>query len=115
MNNVHLQSITFSYDTVTAVDHVELTVDEGEFFALLGPSGSGKTTLLRLIAGFLQPQSGDITIGDRSLVNVPIYRRNIGFVFQNYALFPHMSVAKNVAFGLENQKLDKERDRPAGR
>ena len=107
MNSVHLRSITFSYDTVTAVDHVELTVNEGEFFALLGPSGSGKTTLLRLIAGFLQPQSGDITIGDRSLVNVPIYRRNIGFVFQNYALFPHMSVAKNVAFGLENQKLAK--------
>ncbi len=107
MNSVHLQSITFSYGETTAVDRVELTVDEGEFFALLGPSGSGKTTLLRLIAGFLQPQSGDITIGDRSLVNVPIYRRNIGFVFQNYALFPHMSVAKNVAFGLENQKLVK--------
>ena len=107
MNSVHLRSITFSYDETTAIDHVELTVDEGEFFALLGPSGSGKTTLLRLIAGFLQPQSGDITIGDRSLVNVPIYRRNIGFVFQNYALFPHMSVAKNVAFGLENQKLAK--------
>jgi spermidine/putrescine ABC transporter ATP-binding subunit len=107
MNNVHLQSITFSYDDVIAVDHVELTVHEGEFFALLGPSGSGKTTLLRLIAGFLQPQEGDVTVGDRSLVNVPIYRRNIGFVFQKYALFPHMSVAKNVAFGLENQKLAK--------
>ncbi len=107
MNNVHLQSITFAYDSVTAVDHVELTVNEGEFFALLGPSGSGKTTLLRLIAGFLQPQEGSVMVGDRSLVNVPIYRRNIGFVFQNYALFPHMSVAKNVAFGLENQKLAK--------
>ncbi|HMN27712.1 MAG TPA: ABC transporter ATP-binding protein [Caldilineaceae bacterium] len=107
MNEVLLDQVTFCYNEVIAADAVSLRVEQGEFFALLGPSGSGKTTILRLIAGFLQPQSGSITIGGRNMVGVPPYERNIGFVFQNYALFPHMTIAQNVAFGLESQHLNK--------
>lgn len=105
MNEVMLDHVTFRYGPVVAADDVTLHVKGGEFFALLGPSGSGKTTILRLIAGFIQPQSGTITIGDRAMTGVPIYDRQIGFVFQSYALFPHMTVAQNVAFGLESQRL----------
>lgn len=103
MNDVLLDQVTFRYGEVVAADSVSLHVQPGEFFALLGPSGSGKTTILRLIAGFLEPQSGSITIGGRNMVGVPVFDRHIGFVFQNYALFPHMTVAQNVAFGLESR------------
>jgi spermidine/putrescine ABC transporter ATP-binding subunit len=105
MNDVLLDHVTFRYGDVVAADNVSLHVQPGEFFALLGPSGSGKTTILRLIAGFLQLQSGAITIGGRNMVGAPPYDRNIGFVFQNYALFPHMTVAQNVAFGLESRHV----------
>jgi spermidine/putrescine ABC transporter ATP-binding subunit len=105
MNEVHLTNVTFRYREVVAADDVTLHVQPGEFFALLGPSGSGKTTVLRLIAGFLQPQHGSIIIGGRDMTGVPTYDRAIGFVFQNYALFPHMSVAQNIAFGLESRRL----------
>lgn len=105
MNDVLLDHVTFRYRDVIAADNVSLHVRPGEFFALLGPSGSGKTTILRLIAGFLEPQSGAITIGGRNMVGVPPYDRHIGFVFQNYALFPHMTVAQNVAFGLESRRV----------
>lgn len=105
MNEVQLEQVDFRYGDVMAADAVTLYVQPGEFFALLGPSGSGKTTILRLIAGFLEPAHGSIVIGGRDMTGTPPYERNIGFVFQNYALFPHMTVAQNVAFGLESQRL----------
>ena len=85
----------------TVVDAIHLTIENGEFFTLLGPSGCGKSTILRIIAGFEEPSGGRIWFDRRDVTNLPPNRRKIGFVFQNYALFPHMSVAKNVAFGLE--------------
>ena len=85
---------------VVAVDQVDLTVDAGEFFSLLGPSGCGKTTTLRMIAGFEVPDEGAIRVGDRDLTHVPVHHRGMGMVFQSYALFPHRTVAENVAFGL---------------
>ncbi len=85
---------------VTALDRVELTVSRGEFFSLLGPSGCGKTTLLRLIAGLEQPDAGVLELGGRDALPIPAHRRPVNTVFQNYALFPHLSVADNVAFGL---------------
>ncbi len=81
------------FGAVTAVDRVDLTVADGELFTLLGPSGCGKTTLLRLLAGFYQPDAGHIRFGDRVVSGLPPYERNIGMVFQNYALWPHMTVA----------------------
>ena len=88
------------FGSVRAVDAVDIDVGEGEFFAMLGPSGSGKTTCLRLIAGFEQPNSGHIEIFGETAENVPPYRRNVNTVFQDYALFPHLSVLDNVAYGL---------------
>ena len=88
------------FGTVRAVDDVNLDIAEGEFFAMLGPSGSGKTTCLRLIAGFEQPTAGEISIFGFEAQGVPPYRRNVNTVFQDYALFPHMSVLENVAYGL---------------
>ena len=85
----------------TVVDAVDLRIDNGEFFTLLGPSGCGKSTILRMVGGFEEPTSGRILFDDRDVTYDPPNRRGIGFVFQNYALFPHMSVARNVAFGLE--------------
>lgn len=90
---------------VTAVDHADLQVADGELFTLLGPSGCGKTTLLRLIAGFYRPDAGEIVFGDRVVNALPPYARNIGMVFQNYALWPHMTVFANVAYGLRLRKL----------
>lgn len=107
MNEVQLEQVDFRYGDVVAADNVTFQVGPGEFFALLGPSGSGKTTILRLIAGFLAPMRGSIQIGGRDMTGAPPYARNIGFVFQNYALFPHMTVAQNVAFGLEMKKTPK--------
>ena len=89
------------YDAVAALDGVTMTFSDGEFFGLLGPSGSGKTTLLRAIAGFVTLDRGQVLIYGQDVGGVPVHARNIGMMFQNYALFPHMSVAENVAFGLE--------------
>ena len=92
---------------VTAVDAVELEVKPGEFFSLLGPSGCGKTTTLRMIAGFEIPDEGTIRVGGRDLTHVPVHRRDMGLVFQSYALLPHRTVAENVAFGLRMRRVPK--------
>jgi spermidine/putrescine transport system ATP-binding protein len=93
---------------VRAVEHIDLEIAEGEFFSLLGPSGCGKTTTLRMIAGFEEPTSGQILLHGRDMVGVPPYRRDVNMVFQHYALFPHMDVFENVAFGLRRKKLPKD-------
>jgi spermidine/putrescine transport system ATP-binding protein len=92
---------------VRAVEHVDLRIAEGEFFSLLGPSGCGKTTTLRMIAGFEEPTSGQILLHGRDMVGVPPFRRDVNMVFQQYALFPHMDVFENVAFGLRRKRVDK--------
>ena len=97
---VALDSVSRHYDQVKALDGVSLDINEGEFFALLGPSGSGKTTCLRLIAGFDSATAGTISIFGESVDTVPPYRRNVNTVFQDYALFPHLNVIDNVAYGL---------------
>jgi spermidine/putrescine transport system ATP-binding protein len=93
---------------VKAVEHVDLRIAEGEFFSMLGPSGCGKTTTLRMIAGFEEPTSGQILLHGRDMVGVPPFRRDVNMVFQQYALFPHMDVFENVAFGLRRKKVDKD-------
>ncbi len=107
MSDVILQSIVKRYEHMVAVDHVSLTIAEGELVALLGPSGCGKTTTLRMVGGFVPVSEGRIIVGGRDVTGLPPHKRNMGFGFQNYALFPHMSVAQNVAFGLEMRKLPK--------
>jgi putative spermidine/putrescine transport system ATP-binding protein len=97
---VRFEHVSRHFGAVRAVDRVSFEVEDGEFFAMLGPSGSGKTTCLRLIAGFEEPDAGEITIHGRSMARVPPYDRNVNTVFQDYALFPHMSVVDNVAYGL---------------
>ncbi|TNC35678.1 ABC transporter ATP-binding protein [Mumia zhuanghuii] len=104
---VELRHVTRRFGDVTALDDVSLTIAENEFFALLGPSGCGKTTLLRAIAGFEQPDSGEMRLGGEDLVALPPHRRPLNLMFQSYALFPHMSVERNVAYGLEQEKLAK--------
>lgn len=96
------------FGSVKAVNQVDLAIEEGEFFAMLGPSGSGKTTCLRLIAGFERPTGGEIKILDEPIQDIPPYRRNVNTVFQDYALFPHLSVAENVAYALMIRKVDKK-------
>src|SRR5690349_14162890 len=99
------------YGSMVALDRVSITAEEGEFLALLGPSGSGKTTLLRIVAGLDYPDSGSVLFDGRDATRLKIQKRRVGFVFQNYALFRHMTVAKNIAFGLE---VRSGRDRPSG-
>ena len=91
-------------EKLTAVDSTSLKVEKGELVTFLGPSGCGKTTTLRMIAGFERPTSGSITFGGKDMTNVPVNKRGIGFVFQNYALFPHMTIYNNVAYGLKARK-----------
>ena len=104
---VVIENVTKAFGDVVAVDNVSIDIIDGEFFSLLGPSGCGKTTTLRLIAGFEQPTTGQISIMGQPVAGVPAYRRPVNTVFQSYALFPHMTVAKNVAFGLEMAKVEK--------
>jgi spermidine/putrescine ABC transporter ATP-binding subunit len=101
---VELRGVSKSYGEHAALADFSLEVRRGEFLTLLGPSGSGKTTILRLVAGFEQPQSGEIWIEGRNASGLPPYQRNVNTVFQHYALFPHLNVAENVAFGLEQKK-----------
>jgi spermidine/putrescine ABC transporter ATP-binding subunit len=96
-----LSGLTKVYGHTVAVDNVTFRIATGEMVALLGPSGCGKTTTLRMIAGLIEPSNGDIQIGGRSITSTPVHKRNIGMLFQSYALFPHLSVGQNVAFGLE--------------
>jgi spermidine/putrescine ABC transporter ATP-binding subunit len=108
MSIVTVTDAVKKYDAVAALDGVTMTFRDGEFFGLLGPSGSGKTTLLRAIAGFVTLDGGQVLIDGQDVGGVPVHARNIGMVFQNYALFPHMSVAENVAFGLEVRGRSRE-------
>jgi putative spermidine/putrescine transport system ATP-binding protein len=103
--DVTLQSLRKSFGDVAAVDGVDLEVEPGEFFTMLGPSGSGKTTTLRLIAGFEQPDEGRVFLGGADVTAQPPYVRDVNTVFQDYALFPHMSVAENVAYGLRIKRV----------
>ena len=104
---VTLDRVTKRFGELTAIDQISLAVRRGELMTLLGPSGCGKTTLLNLVAGFLLPESGEIAIDGRQVTNIPTYRREIGIMFQNYALFPHMNVAENVGYGLRMRRLPK--------
>lgn len=107
MATLELQGLTKRFGEFTAVDSMNLKAAEGEMIALLGGSGCGKTTTLRMIAGFTEPTAGQILVDGKNVSTIPPYRRNIGIFFQNYALFPHMTVFENVAFGLKLQKLPK--------
>jgi len=104
---VRLVDVVKTFDTAFALDSINLSVERGELFFLLGPSGCGKTTCLRTIAGFYQPDSGELFFGDHLMNNVPPHKRNTGMVFQNYALWPHMTVAENIEYGLSLRKEDK--------
>ncbi len=108
MTSVRIQALSVRYGKSTVLDRVDLEVADGEFFFLLGPSGCGKTTLLRTIAGFVEPAGGDVLFAGRSVAGVPPERRDCGMVFQNYALWPHLSVAENVAFGLDVRRIARD-------
>ena len=103
MSNVSLQHLVKRYGKVSVVKDVSLEIAEGEFVSLLGPSGCGKTTILRMVAGLIEPSDGVITVGGRNITRLPPNKRNVGLVFQSYALFPHMTVFENVAFGLRRK------------
>ena len=102
---VKIEGATKVYGDFKACDHISLDINEGEFFTLLGPSGCGKTTLLRMIAGFNPIDDGAIYFNENMINHIPADRRNIGMVFQNYAIFPHMTVQENVAYGLRARKV----------
>jgi spermidine/putrescine transport system ATP-binding protein len=103
--DLEVRGLVKRFDAHLAVDHVSFSVERGSFFSILGPSGCGKTTLLRMIAGFIAPDRGDIAIGGRSMAEVPPNKRPVNMVFQHLALFPMMSVADNVAFGLARRGI----------
>jgi putative spermidine/putrescine transport system ATP-binding protein len=112
---ISLRGLRKTFGSVVAVDSVDLEVADGEFFAMLGPSGSGKTTVLRMIAGFEQPTAGSVFLDGVDATGVPPFRRNVNTVFQDYALFPHMTVAQNIEYGLRVQRIDRpERVRRVG-
>jgi putative spermidine/putrescine transport system ATP-binding protein len=115
-HSLSLRNISKRYGALTAVDDVSLTVASGEFLTLLGPSGSGKTTILMIVAGFTEPSSGSIAVDAREITNLPPEKRNFGMVFQGYALFPHLTVAQNVAFPLTVRRRPRTEiaDRVAG-
>src|SRR5262245_21765131 len=103
---IELVNVTKRYGDATALDGIDLRIDSGEFFCLLGPSGCGKTTTLNLIGGFIPLTSGELRIEGRKVNDLPPHKRSVNTVFQNYALFPHMTVAENVALGLRMEGLE---------
>src|SRR5512136_1893317 len=105
MASLRLEGISKSFSNVKALIDINQMIVSGEFFTLLGPSGCGKTTLLRTIAGFYRQDAGRILLGEECIDEVPPWKRDTGMVFQNYAVFPHMTVFENVAFGLKNRRL----------
>ena len=105
--DVRLERVTKLFGDVAAVDDLSLDIQEGEFFSMLGPSGCGKTTTLRMIGGFEDPTYGTVYLGGRDVTDLPPYKRDVNTVFQSYALFPHLNVRENVAFGLRRKKVDK--------
>jgi spermidine/putrescine transport system ATP-binding protein len=106
--DVRLEDVVKRFDETVAVDGISVDIPRGSFFAMLGPSGCGKTTTLRMIGGFEEPTAGRIFLGDQDVVGLPPYKRDVNTVFQSYALFPHMSLEQNVAFGLERRGVPKE-------
>lgn len=108
MGKLELRDISKKFGDTIAVDYVDFSIDEGSFFTFLGPSGCGKTTLLRMIAGFIKPDTGKIFLGNKNITRIPAENREIGMVFQNYALFPHMNVYENIAYGLKIKKTTKK-------
>ncbi|OZB92222.1 ABC transporter ATP-binding protein [Paenibacillus sp. XY044] len=108
MSRIHIDDVSRQFGDFIALQQVQLEVRQGEFFSLLGPSGCGKTTLLNMIAGFLDPTTGRILIGDNDVTGLPPYRRGLGIVFQDYALFPHLTVFDNVAYGLKVRKQSRK-------
>jgi spermidine/putrescine transport system ATP-binding protein len=107
MTHVRLEGVTKAFKETVAVDDLSLEIHEGEFFSLLGPSGCGKTTTLRMIGGFEEPTEGTIYLEGKDVTSLPAYKRNVNTVFQSYALFPHLNVEDNVAYGLKRKKVDK--------
>lgn len=105
MSKLELKGISKSYGSSLIVNNLDLEIQDGEFLTILGPSGCGKTTTLRMIAGFEIPDSGEVILNNENITSLPPYKRNVNTVFQNYALFPHLNVAKNIAFGLHQKKL----------
>ena len=106
---VVLRNVTKTFGSVVAIKNISLEIEEGEFLTLLGPSGCGKTTTLRLIAGFNDPDQGQILLGDQDITNLPPQKREIGMVFQDYALFPHLTIKENIAFPLRERRTPKEK------
>src|SRR2546427_5312006 len=103
--DIRLSNLTKRFEGVVAVDDLSLEIERGRFFALLGPSGCGKTTTLRMIGGFEEPTEGAIYLGERVVTGLPPYKRDVNTVFQSYALFPHLSLFENVAFGLRRRRI----------
>ena len=107
MSDIILKNISHSFDTTRVLDSVDITIKKGDFFTLLGPSGCGKTTLLRILAGFIRPTEGQVLIGDTDITEWAPEKRNMGIVFQNYALFPNMTVRENISYGLKIRRQSK--------
>src|ERR671917_59014 len=106
--DIRLDRVTKRFAEVVAVDDLSLDIERGEFFSLLGPSGCGKTTTLRMIAGFEEPSEGSVLLDGEDVTGLPPFKRATNTVFQTYALFPHLSVERNVAFGLQRKRVSKE-------
>jgi putative spermidine/putrescine transport system ATP-binding protein len=106
--DIEVTGVAKSYGTTLAVSDVSFGVEQGHVLSLLGPSGCGKTTVMRMIAGLISPSAGSIAIKGQPVTRIPVHRRNVGMLFQNYALFPHLDVSRNIAFGLEMRKVRKD-------
>src|SRR5450631_4464491 len=109
MSDVRLQGVSKAYDRSVVVRELDLEVKQGEFLTLLGPSGCGKTTTLRMIAGFVEPSEGRVLIAGEDVTHLPPQKRTVGMVFQDYALFPHLTIEQNIAFGLVERGAKRDR------